>query len=201
MQISGCAHQLLHAGTLVRGQEAPIATRCSDPLRKAQSFGVLLLSRDACAVLSAESCPSPLCDFNFHHICSPNKEGKQTASCFPLSSGVSPGYFARVLFNPALVSARSDENKQRSHGRSGVSASGPGVVTQQQQLRWWGLRCDLVLQNHSTAPVMSFGLLSCSLFSRACNKGRATEVKRICFFCVWDFKVFFFFNKLLQISC
>lgn len=133
------------------GWEAPIAMRYSDPLRKAQSFGVLLLSRDACAVLSAESRPCPLCDINLHHICSPNnlranKEGKQTANCFPSSSGVSPGYFARVLFSPALASACGDVNKRRSHDRSRVSASGPATVTQQQQLRCWGLRCDLVLK-------------------------------------------------------
>lgn len=164
-----------HAGTLVRDWEAPIAMRCSDPLKKAQSFRVLLLSGDACAVFYAESCPCPLCDINLHHIRCPNNlrantEGKGTASCFPLSSRVSPGYFARVLFSPTLASAGSDVNKQRSHDSSRVSASGLTVVTQQQQLRWWGLRCDLVLQNHSTASVVSFRLVFCTLFSRACKK-------------------------------
>lgn len=84
MQIQAVHTSCSHAGTLVRDWEAPIATRSSDPLKKAPSFGVLLLSRYTCAVLCAGSCPRPLCDINLHHICSPNnlrtnKEGKQRA--------------------------------------------------------------------------------------------------------------------------
>lgn len=41
------------------------------PLEKAHGLWVLLLSQDAYAALSAESCPCPLCSIDLHHICCP----------------------------------------------------------------------------------------------------------------------------------
>lgn len=140
--------------------EGDIVMQCFESLEKgSQSIWVQLLSRGAHAALflvGGKLSLSPL-SYGPHHTCSPKLIQMRKENELPVDFHSIPCFLLGALQEFCLdtpTSAPSCRDKQMSHCRSHVNINGLTAVTQRQHIRR-GLNSDLMLQNHSTALVMS----------------------------------------------